>query len=100
MNKTSHYHGYTIQSAPYRQTDSDKWQLHIFISVEDTRGVQTRAFPVDGLYATEEEADLHGITYGQRLIDGKVDGQSIDDMKDSGSGGPGPDRGERRPPAE
>lgn len=81
MNKTVHYQGYTIQSAPHYQTDSEKWQLHIFISVEDTRGVRTREFSADGMYATEQEADLHGITYGQRLIDGKVDGQSVDDMK-------------------
>ena len=30
---------------------------------------------------TEQEADVHGITYGQRLIDGKVEGQSVMDMK-------------------
>jgi hypothetical protein len=49
--------------------------------VEDTRGIQTRTFSADGIYATEQEADLHGLTYGQRLIDGKIDGQSVVDMK-------------------
>jgi PilZ domain len=81
MNKTVQYQGYTIQSAPHYQTDSGKWQLHIFISVEDTRGVRTRTFSADGMYATEQEADLHGMTYGQRLIDGRINGQSVDDMK-------------------
>jgi hypothetical protein len=30
---------------------------------------------------TEQEADIHGVTFGQRLIDGNVEGQSIVDMK-------------------
>lgn len=46
----------------------------MFISFEDSRGVRTRQFSVDSLYATEQEVDIHGIAYGQRLIDGKVEG--------------------------
>jgi hypothetical protein len=49
--------------------------------VEDSRGVRTRQFSVESLYASEYEADIHGIAYGQRLIDGKVEGQSVMDMK-------------------
>ena len=81
MAKTVEYEGYTIQSAPHYQTDSEQWRLRIFISFEDHRGVQTREFSADGLYATEQEADIHGTTFGQRLIDGKVEGQSVMDMK-------------------
>jgi hypothetical protein len=33
------------------------------------------------VYATEQEADIHGVAFGQRLIDGKVEGQSVMDMK-------------------
>ena len=47
----------------------------------DERDVRMRTFSQEGLYATEQEADIHGITFGQRLIDGKVDGQSAVDMK-------------------
>src|SRR5262245_26883024 len=80
MNKTIEYQGYKIESVP-QYVDVDKWRLHIFISVEDSRGVLTRQFAVESIYATEQEADIHGIAYGQRLIDGKVDGQSVMDMK-------------------
>jgi len=81
MAKTVEYEGYTIQSAPHYQTDREKWRLRIFISFEDHRGVRTREFSSDVLYATEQEADIHGTTFGQRLIDGKVEGQSVMDMK-------------------
>jgi hypothetical protein len=49
--------------------------------VEDDRGLRTRTFSPEGVYASEHEADIHGITFGQRLIDGKVDGRSVADMK-------------------
>jgi len=51
------------------------------ISFEDHRGARTREFSSEVLYATEQEADIHGTTFGQRLIDGKVEGQSIMDMR-------------------
>ena len=81
MAKTVEYEGYTIHSTPQYQTDSEQWRLRIFISFEDHRGVRTREFSSEVLYATEQEADIHGTTFGQRLIDGKVVGQSIMDMK-------------------
>jgi len=81
MGKAVEYQGYTIQSAPQFQAVWEKWQLHIVISLDDHRGVRTREFSADVLYATEQEADVHGIAFGQRLIDGKVDGRSVTDMK-------------------
>ena len=81
MGKTVEYQGYTIQSAPHHLADGEKWQLCTFISVDDHRGVRIREFSADVLYATEQEADIHGIAFGQRLIDGKVEGRSVMDMK-------------------
>ena len=81
MAKMIEYEGYTIHSTPHYQTDSEQWQVRIFISFEGHRGVRTREFSADGVYATEQEADIHGTTFGQRLIDGKVEGQSVMDMQ-------------------
>ena len=49
--------------------------------MEDHRGIRTREFSADVVYATEQEADIHGIAFGQRLIDGKVEGRSFMEMK-------------------
>ena len=81
MGKTASYEGYTIQSFPTCLADGEKWRLRILISFEQHGRVTTREFSADVLYATEQEADIHGITFGQRLIDGKVEGQSVMDMK-------------------
>ena len=81
MAKTVEYEGYTIQSTPHYETDWEKWRLRIVISLEDHRGVRTREFTSEVLYATAQEADIHGTTFGQRFIDGKVEGQSVMAMK-------------------
>ena len=82
MPKTVEYEGYIIQSTPHYQPDREKWRLCIVISLKDPQGGRSREFSsFDVLYATEQEADIHGITFGQRLIDGKVEGQSVTDMK-------------------
>jgi hypothetical protein len=81
MSTTVHYQGYSIQSTPKYHPDWQKWQIRIFIAMESAAGVRTRKFESDVLYATEQEANVHGIAYGQRVIDGKAEGQSVADMK-------------------
>ena len=43
--------------------------------------VRTREFSAEVLCAEAHDADIHGITFGQRLIDGKVEGRSVMDMR-------------------
>lgn len=81
MEKTVEYQGYTIQSSPKYEANLEKWRLRIFISVEDHQVIRSREFSSEVLYTTEQEADTHGITFGQRLIDGKVEGRTVKDMK-------------------
>jgi hypothetical protein len=80
MAGTITYEGYTIQSTPH-ETDVDKWRLHIRITGKDDQGVRTSEFPAHVLYTSEQEADIHGIAFGQRVIDGKVEGLSVMDLK-------------------
>jgi PilZ domain len=81
MSKTVLYEGYTIQSSPRHLAESEKWQLCIFLSMKQHGTMKPREFSSEVLYATEQEADVHGIELGQRLIEGKVEGRSVSDMK-------------------
>jgi hypothetical protein len=81
MAETVEYQGYTIQAVPQYVTEWEKWRLRIFISVDDYLGIRSREFSSEVLYKTEREAESHGIAFGQRLIDGKVAGRSVADMK-------------------
>jgi PilZ domain len=80
MGKTVEYQRYIIQSSPQYDPNWTKWRLRIFISVEDQQGIRSREFSSTVLYRTEQEADIHGITFGQRVIDGKLEGRSVADM--------------------
>ena len=46
-----------------------------------TEAFEPKNFPAEVLCASEQEADIHGIAYGQRIIDGKVKGLSMMDLK-------------------
>lgn len=81
MARTADYQGFTIRSTPQYQTEWQEWRLHVAIACETPHGTRTRDFPLEIMYPSEEEADIHGITFGQRLIDGKVKGFSVGDMQ-------------------
>jgi hypothetical protein len=81
MSKTVLYEGYAIQSSPRHLAEGEKWQLCIVISFKQPGAMKPREFSSEVLYTTEQEADIHGIAFGQQLIDGKVEGRSVTDMK-------------------
>ena len=81
MSNTVLYEGYAIQSSPRYLAELEKWQLSIVISFKQHGGMKPREFPSEVLYTTEQEADIHGIVFGQALIDGKVEGRSVTEMK-------------------
>jgi hypothetical protein len=75
--RTVLYGGYTINSVPTKDAETDQWQLRISISWEKNGSKITRPFWTPMGYPTEMEADVHGITFGQRIIDGKIPGISV-----------------------
>ena len=78
MSTNATYKNYTIRSTPLQLLDSMQWTIEITIEWERDWQVTGRPFSVQSTYATEVEADHHGITYGQRIIDGQVPGFSVD----------------------
>jgi hypothetical protein len=81
MSNTVLYEGYAIQSSPRYLAESEKWQLCIVISFKQHGAMKPREFSSEVLHMTEQEADIHGIAFGQHLIDGKVEDRSVADMK-------------------
>jgi hypothetical protein len=81
MSNTVLYEGYAIRSFPKYLDEWEKWQFRIIISFKQHGTMQSREFSSEVLYITEQAADVHGITFGQHLIDGKVEGGSVAEMK-------------------
>ena len=77
MSRCMIYRGYTISSSPTKNDETDQWQLRISITWARDGGTGTRPYLTSMGYPTELEADLHGVAFAQRIIDGKVPGVSI-----------------------
>ncbi len=78
MDDQISYEGYFIQSAPYHLADNGHWSLTIHIWSSDRK--QIRKFIADDIFATREEAVAHGFNFGKQIIDGKVDGKTVNDF--------------------
>ena len=77
MSKMIIYETFTIRSTPLRVWGIDEWKVEIVIAGERAGAVTERPFAVGATYQTEEEADIQGLTFGQRIIDGKVPRLSV-----------------------
>ena len=77
MSKDAIYKNYTIRSTPFPLLESRQWTLAITISWKRDGQVTARPFSTENIYQTEEEADLEGIIYGRRIINGQVPGRSV-----------------------
>jgi hypothetical protein len=71
-----HYKGFSITARTFEIRGSRRWTLDILIS----RQQGLRAFSGANTYATEAEAIAGCRDYGQRIIDGRVQDCSVDDL--------------------
>ncbi len=70
------YKGFTITARTFQIRGSGRWTLDLLI-----RGpMAVRSFSGPTTYATEEEAIAGCCEFGRRIIDGQVEGCSIDDL--------------------
>ena len=75
--RQAQYKGYVIKSTPEPIAASGKWKLRIAICWKANEILNMQPFLGPTVYHTEEEADIHGIAYGQRIIDEKVPGLKV-----------------------
>jgi hypothetical protein len=72
VSKIVEYGDYTISSIPVQKMGTSEWQPSVVISTEREGIVTTQTFTDDTSFSTELDADLHGITMGQQIIDGQA----------------------------
>ena len=75
------YRGFEILSRPYRLADSGFWTVEL----EIRRGGLARCFSVNERYATEAEADFQCVGLGRQIIDGRVPGWSVKNLRNPGA---------------
>jgi hypothetical protein len=68
------YRNCIIKSNPELVDATGEWKLRIAIYSQTNGVLNMQSFSGPTVYNSEEEADVHGIAYGQRIIDEKVPG--------------------------
>ena len=79
MSTTVCYRTYTITSRPLQRPSTGEWEIETSIVWEHDGSMTILPFSTNGTYRTEEEADIDGINYAQRIIDGKIAELSLDE---------------------
>ena len=70
---TVSYKGFSINASPHQHPDSMEWNINICIIRDKGFQVAERNFHAANTYKTKEEAILHCIEFGRRIIDGEID---------------------------
>ncbi len=73
------YKGYQIIPAPYPLRDGG-YSIHVVIAHHTGPAVRERPFTADGHFDREEDANIAAIEFGEQIIDGEVEGVSVEGL--------------------
>jgi len=71
------YRGFEIVARSYQLTDSGRWTIDFDVR----RGGRGRSFSLRETHASADEADAQCVILGRRIIEGRVDGWSVQDLR-------------------
>ena len=72
MASRVHYKGYVIKCNPEPVGAAGQWRLRIAIYTKTNGVFELQPFIGPTVYASEDEAEILGIAYGQRIVDAKA----------------------------
>jgi len=75
--KALRYQGTIIRSYPRRLAKRGEWTIKISISWQTGGLTKVKEYSADSPFTSERQADIHGITFGQRIVDNKIPGLSL-----------------------
>jgi len=75
LNEVEHsimYKGYEIRAAPHLRDAPRRWSVDVDIIRDDGRTVRKQHYNAANTFLSEEEAVVHCLEFGRRIIDGEV----------------------------
>ncbi|MCH7804144.1 MAG: hypothetical protein IH937_08670 [Acidobacteria bacterium] len=78
VRRTS-YKDYEVHAASLL-LPSGEWSLEVHITLQRDDEIQTKPFTGSDTFFSEVEAIRHGLDFGKRIIDGKVEDCSVEDL--------------------
>ncbi len=73
------YKGFTIDSTPF-QLHGGEWSTHIWIHIHRAEETSSRNFNTEDTFPTREAAVAHCLQLGMDIIDGKVEGCTVEGL--------------------
>ena len=80
MTEYVEHEGFRIHAAPHRLADSGEWTLNIYIEMDKLSEIVSRHFFANDSFKSRKEAIAHCFNFGKRIIDGRAEGLSVQDM--------------------
>ena len=74
------YKGYLLRSKSTQLPDSNRWTVQVTVSHrKDSDGKpREQTFSYENTFSSKEMADMEGIIFARKIIDGEIFGLSID----------------------
>jgi len=74
------YRGYLLRSKSILLADSNRWTLEVTVSLHKKSGGEPKeqTFSSESTFSSKEMANMEGIIFARKIIDGEVPGLSIE----------------------
>ena len=80
MTEYVYHEGFRIHAAPHQLADSGEWTLNIYIEIDKLSEIVSKHFFAGDRFESREEAISHCFHFGKQIIDGRVEGLSVQDL--------------------
>jgi len=76
------YRGYLIRSKSVHLTEIDRWTVEVVVvrNKASQADMKEQTFSSEDTFSTKETADLEGVIFVRKIIDGEIKGLSIDEQ--------------------
>ena len=76
------YKKYLLRSKSVQLSETDRWAVEVAVTLKDgpAGDVREQTFSSENTFASKEMADMEGIIYARKIIDGEIDGLSVDEL--------------------
>ena len=77
------YKGYLLRSKSVHITESDTWTLEVAVvrKKDSNNEAKEQVFSSEHTFSIKELADMEGIIFARKIIDGEIKGQALDDQE-------------------
>ena len=76
------YKNYLLRSKSVQLSEKDRWTLEVTVNLKNSQEGEAKeqTFSSEKTFTTKELADMEGIIYARKIIDGEIAGLSVNEL--------------------